>query len=732
MLKLVTPSVVSFPTLGGGTPATSNTEVERSVTASSPTATIVHESISKSSPATSGPKPATVASPAPPSDPILPQPTTRSGEFTSTAPQMASPATILLTIWLIGVIIWTIVNLKNHRRFRQILRSTIAAPHDLTLRCTQIATRLGLSPKIPDVEMTQLRLSPMLWVPLTGRPKLLLPDEFWSTLDPTQQDAILAHELAHWKRGDHWVRRLEMIVLALHWWNPVAWWARRELERAEEQCCDAIVLQALPSAAEPYAEALVSTAIFLSGLNRRLPLGISAAGRTQPLKRRLNMILSDRPNLAMTRRSALAFLASGLICLPFLPGLASGQSAPAPAGVQPTVPVNVQASAQPAPKPAAATQAKPAEPPAPKTSNSTKPVDANRRKFRVAQPIAREVSDYEIRPGTVEASGRIDIQPQVNGRLSKINVKLGQSVKEGDVLFEIDPRRYQIEFEKAQAEVRQARARVQAKRTAQHQADRLRQNDKAEIYRIEAEEAEAAVQSAQASADLAGLALAATRVKAPFSGRMMRLMSEIGGQVSESTLLGTLVVVNPVSISFRTPQKTIVGFNRLRREGSFKDGDPLRMPVKICIQGEVNFAHDGTAELVEIQKSPDAYNTYWRVPMSNIDNVFIPNMRVDVKMDTTAPYKAFLISDSAFLNGRDGSVVFTMNQDETIISKRVKLGSRFDGFLAVKSGLKPDDWVVLDLNLGASGGDGMKIIPDRVPMRTDVESSDTTGGPRNF
>ena len=79
----------------------------------------------------------------------------------------------------------------------------------------------------------------MVWVPLAGPPHLVLPEELWGLLDATQQDAILAHELAHLKRRDHWVRRLEALACGLYWWDPVAWWARREVERAEERCCDA-------------------------------------------------------------------------------------------------------------------------------------------------------------------------------------------------------------------------------------------------------------------------------------------------------------------------------------------------------------------------------------------------------------------------------------------------------------------------------------------------------------
>jgi hypothetical protein len=75
------------------------------------------------------------------------------------------------------------------------------------------------------------------------------------------------------------VRRLEALACGLYWWDPVAWWARREVERAEERCCDAWVLWALPTAAGAYAEALVMTTVYLSGLRQPLSLGASGMAR---------------------------------------------------------------------------------------------------------------------------------------------------------------------------------------------------------------------------------------------------------------------------------------------------------------------------------------------------------------------------------------------------------------------------------------------------------------------
>ena len=75
----------------------------------------------------------------------------------------------------------------------------------------------------------------------------------------TSGTLLLLHELAHLKRRDHWVRWLELVVAGLYWWHPVVWWARRALREAEEQCCDAWVVWAMPDRSRTYASCLTGS-----------------------------------------------------------------------------------------------------------------------------------------------------------------------------------------------------------------------------------------------------------------------------------------------------------------------------------------------------------------------------------------------------------------------------------------------------------------------------------------
>src|SRR5262249_862073 len=134
-------------------------------------------------------------------------------------------------------------------------------------------------------------------------------------------------ELAHLRRGDPWVRRLELVALGLYWWFPVAWWAARQLREAEEQCCDAWVVWSAPEAAEAYAALLVETVAFLSRSARPLPAGVSGAGPVVRLKRRLTMILQGNTAPRLSRPGFAGLLVVGAALLPG--GRARGSGAPA-------------------------------------------------------------------------------------------------------------------------------------------------------------------------------------------------------------------------------------------------------------------------------------------------------------------------------------------------------------------------------------------------------------------
>lgn len=231
--------------------------------------------------------------------------------------------TILLAAWAAGSAAMLVLTLARLRRFNALLALASPAPRPILAHANQVAAHLGLS-GCPRILLLPGALSPMLWA-IGSRACLLLPIDLWRRLTSDQRSSLLAHELAHYKRRDHWVRCLELIAAILYWWHPLVWLARRELREAEEQCCDAWVVHALPHHARAYATALLDTVDFISQTDTPLPMAASGIGNITDLKRRLVMIMKAAHPRRLSSAGRIAVLALGLLVLPALPRLVADE-----------------------------------------------------------------------------------------------------------------------------------------------------------------------------------------------------------------------------------------------------------------------------------------------------------------------------------------------------------------------------------------------------------------------
>jgi beta-lactamase regulating signal transducer with metallopeptidase domain len=264
----------------------------------------------------------------------------RQTDRTRATPAFPSWEFVATTVWLTGSLLWLFIACLRVFRFRRLLRYAVPATAAQQEQARRLAERLGLA-RCPGLWLVPAAVSPMLWA-LGRTPRLLVPAALWERLTEEQRGTLLAHELAHFRRRDHWVRRLELVVLCLYWWHPVAWWARREVQAAEEVCCDAWVVWALPDAAEAYAEALVETVAFLSQARPVLPVSASGIGQAHRLKRRLTMIMRGTTPKALSRVGIFSVLGVGAVLLALVPtgaeqaprqkrgALASNEEKPAP------------------------------------------------------------------------------------------------------------------------------------------------------------------------------------------------------------------------------------------------------------------------------------------------------------------------------------------------------------------------------------------------------------------
>jgi beta-lactamase regulating signal transducer with metallopeptidase domain len=224
---------------------------------------------------------------------------------------------VAAALWLGSTLFWFGWATVSTRRFHRMLRFAELPPLSLQEEVRALAARLGLKSH-PRILLVSGAVSPMLWA-VGSSSRLLFPARLLEQLDREQRASLLVHELAHYRRCDHWVRILEMVVFGLYWWHPIVWWARREMREAEEQCCDAWVVWALEHAQRAYATALLQTVAFFSEARCTLPAAASGIGQVRHLRRRLTMIMQGRTPRSLSWTGFLAVLALGLFLLPFLP-----------------------------------------------------------------------------------------------------------------------------------------------------------------------------------------------------------------------------------------------------------------------------------------------------------------------------------------------------------------------------------------------------------------------------
>jgi beta-lactamase regulating signal transducer with metallopeptidase domain len=220
---------------------------------------------------------------------------------------------MVLAVWLLGSIAVGAVQAARIGRFRERLRGAEPAPSWLVAETARIGRRIGV--RAPEIRIVASPGTPVLWC--LGRPVLLIPRDLALTLESERWPGILAHELAHLRRGDHWISRLALAAGMLWWWSPVYWLARRRLEAEAELACDAWVVWTLPCDRVVYAESLFRICSALSLAKSKSPspsLGVAGPGRF--FERRLTMILSERASCRLSAWAVFATAALAALALP--------------------------------------------------------------------------------------------------------------------------------------------------------------------------------------------------------------------------------------------------------------------------------------------------------------------------------------------------------------------------------------------------------------------------------
>jgi RND family efflux transporter MFP subunit len=344
----------------------------------------------------------------------------------------------------------------------------------------------------------------------------------------------------------------------------------------------------------------------------------------------------------------------------------------------------------------------------------------------VSQPVQREVTDYAEFTGRLEAAKRVDVRPRVSGYLAKIRFDIGDKVREGDVLFEIDPRPFQAELDKASANVEACKARLErAEADHKRMLELMKRGviSKEDFDRSVADKAVASAEliAATAAREAAKLDLAATRPTAPFAGVVIRRLADPGSLLKAAqTYVLTIIALDPIRVAFDIDEKTALRLARDTAAGGPRAKERTRLPVSIGLADEKGYPHRGQVDVISGVMDPSTGTLRVRAVLPNPDEFLKPGMFARVRLPLGEPRKVLLVQGSAFIR-KTRDAVLVVNDKKVVELRQVEVGLAHDdgGWQEIKKGLRADEWVVRDSS--ARVREGMKVEPKKVPATEDGE-----------
>lgn len=320
----------------------------------------------------------------------------------------------------------------------------------------------------------------------------------------------------------------------------------------------------------------------------------------------------------------------------------------------------------------------------------------------LAEVEARRLVEWEEFTGRVEATETVELRPRVSGYLTEVRFEAGAPVKAGEVLFQIDRRLFETRVRAAQAEVARAEAAAKAaqsefERTRQLLAARAIAPEQAEARESAALQSEAALEVARAALRSAEIELEHTEVAAPISGRISRAYATAGNYVAAgTTLLTTIVSVDPVHVYADIDENSLLRLQSLRRDGTLYTNGEGKVPVEVELADESGFPHRGFVESFDNRLDPSTGSMILRCELPNPDGRLSPGLFARVRLPMTAEYEALLVPEEAVLTDQASKYVLGVGPENLTVYRPIRIGPAIDGKRIVRDGLSAGERIVVN------------------------------------
>jgi membrane fusion protein, multidrug efflux system len=342
----------------------------------------------------------------------------------------------------------------------------------------------------------------------------------------------------------------------------------------------------------------------------------------------------------------------------------------------------------------------------------------------VSKPLSQDIETRLSFLGQFAAVSQVELRAQVGGTLTGIFFKDGDIVRKNDLLFTIDTRPYEITLAQANAQLEAAAARLELADRELGRAKDLEQNNAGSVENVDQRisdqrSARAAVDEAKARIRDAQFDLDHCRITAPFTGRMGTHLVSVGNLIagsrtvtSPTTLLATLVSLDPIYVDFDMSESDFLVYSKYREH--LKGGHAQK--VEVALGDDNMYARSGVFDFLDNALDRSSGTIHARATVANPNLALTPGLFARVRLIVAPPSPTLLVPDGAVLPDQSQHMVMTVSADGTVAPKRVEVGEVRDGLRVIRSGLAPNDRVITEGLAHATPG--IKVAPQDGTIRS--------------
>jgi len=348
---------------------------------------------------------------------------------------------------------------------------------------------------------------------------------------------------------------------------------------------------------------------------------------------------------------------------------------------------------------------------------------------QVAKVVERNVGDWDEYTGRLQAIDYVDIRPRISGSIERVAFKEGQVVKQGDLLFEIDPRPYQAEADRAHADMLRAKSRLELAQVQLVRVQQLKESGAVSRELIdqrqsEAQQAEADMAAAKAGYAASALNLSFTRITSPIAGRTSRAEVTRGNLVSgganvprdAATVLTSVVSIDPIYLYFECDEASYLRYERAAQSAQKKTAEVGGTSVQLALVDEQGYPHSGSIDFVDNQLNRSTGTVRLRAVFPNRDGLLKSGFYAHIRLLAANEHPALLVDDAAVGTDQSNRYVLVLGKDNKVAPRVVKLGRLVDGMRVIRDGLAPGDTIVISGLQHARPGTA--VAPQMVTMGT--------------